>query len=136
MCEISINASSQEEDYEINISGTCAEFANAKKQLNGLTGGVFALKHRLETYCPLSIRHVVIEPVGHSNSVVTAVIEEEAFKLSGDAHAFRKLSEFLASLSNLSAGEHFHLDWFANADMLAPTTANMSFIFFIEAEAD
>ncbi|TGE20988.1 Imm32 family immunity protein [Hymenobacter metallicola] len=132
MCEIAINTSVCQGEYEIDISGTSAEFADVTKQLKALSRGVFPLKHQPNTYHPVAMRQVVIEPVGHSNGVVTAQIEGAEFTLSGDAEAFRKLSAFLTSLSNLSAGEHWHLDWFANDDLLAPATAHMAFVFSIE----
>lgn len=81
----------------------------------------------------LCLHQVLIEPMSQSDGVVTVLLEEKALKLSGDAQAFQKLRAFLLSLSNLAAGEHFHLDWFANEDLLAPSTANMSFVFSLEA---
>jgi hypothetical protein len=133
MCDIAINTNLFQDEYELAISGTRAEFTHVTKQLKDLSEGAFALKYKPDKYYPLPIHQVLIAPISQSDGVVTVLIEEKALKLSGDAQAFQKLSAFLLSLSNLAAGEHFHLDWFANEDLLAPTTANMSFVFSLEA---
>jgi hypothetical protein len=63
MCEIAITTSLHQEEYEIEISGTCTEFARVTKHLKALSGGVFALKHKPDTYYPVPMRHVLIEVV-------------------------------------------------------------------------
>lgn len=132
MCEIAIKTSLHQGEYEIGIWGTRAEFANLTKPFTGLSRRVFLLKLLPEPYYPVPMQQVVVEPVVHSNGVVTVQIDGSEFTLSGDAQAFLKLTAFLESLSNLSIGEHWHLDWFDNEDLLAPATANMSFVFYIE----
>lgn len=135
MCEIAINTSSHQEqsEIEISISGTCAEFASASKRLNGLSTGVFPLKHKLDRHYPVLMRQLTIKPMHQSNGVITARIDGAALNLSGDTQAFGKLTEFVANVSTLDAGGHVHLDWFANTDLLSPATDNMSFVFYIEA---
>ncbi|MFC6225310.1 hypothetical protein ACFP2F_18830 [Hymenobacter artigasi] len=133
MCEIAINISTQEEYSEIDISGTEADFASAAKQLAERSTGVFALNLKPNIYFPLPMKHLSMETVGQSKGVISALIHGAEFKLVGDSQAFRKLTDFVESLVNVPPGGHFHLDWFANADLLAPATADMSFIFSIKA---
>jgi hypothetical protein len=133
MCGIAINISSQQGHFEIDILGATADFASLTKQLTIPAAGVFPLKYKPNTHFPVPMSHLSIEPVGQSKGVITALIEGAELTLSGDAQAFQKLTAFLESLSTLSPGEHFHLDWFANEDLLAPVTANMSFTFSIKA---
>jgi hypothetical protein len=134
MCEIAINTGPHQEhsEIEISISGTCAEYASASKNLNGLTTGVFPLKHKPNKYYPLIISELSVDMMSQSNGVFVAQIEGAELRLSADSQAFRKLTEFLANVSTLDAGGHVHLDWFANPDLLAPATDNMSFVFYIE----
>ncbi|WBA44205.1 hypothetical protein [Hymenobacter canadensis] len=132
MCEVAINISTQQEYSEIDISGNEADFASAAKQLAERSIGIFALKLKPNIHFPLPMRHLSMETVSHSSGVITALIQGAEFKLVGDSQAFRKLTDFVESLGNVPPGGHFHLDWFANADLLAPATANMSFIFSIK----
>jgi hypothetical protein len=133
MCEIAINTNLHKEQVEVEISGTCAGFATVTQQLVKLSTGVFTIKNMPNRYYPTQISRLSLETVVQSSGVITALVDGADFKLSGDVQAFRKLTDFLASLSSLSPGEHFHLDWFANEDLLAPATADMSFVFLIEA---
>jgi hypothetical protein len=133
MCPIAINVSSHQEHTEVDISGTHVDFASVTKQLTDLSTGMFPLKHLPNRYYPVPLSRLSIELLPHSNGVITALTEGAEFRLSGDAQAFQKLTVFLESLSNLPVGEHFHLDWFGNEDLLAPATADMAFVFSIEA---
>lgn len=133
MCEIAINISTQQVPSEIEISGSEAAFANAAKQLAERSTGVFALNPKPNRYFPLPMRHLSMQTVSHSNGVITALMQGAEFRLVGDSRAFRKLTDFVESLANVPPGGHFHLDWLANADVLAPATAEMSFIFSIKA---
>jgi hypothetical protein len=133
MCEIAIHISTQQEYSEIDISGTEADFASAAKQLAERSTVVFALNLKPNIHFSLPMKHLSLETVNQSNGVITALIHGGEFKLVGDSLAFRKLADFVESLGNVPPGGHFHLDWFANADLLAPATADMSFIFSVKA---
>lgn len=133
MSLIAINVNSQQEYSEIDISGTAAEFANFTEHLAKLSTGVLSLKSHPNLYFPISMDQLLIELMDQSDGLLTAQIIGTDFKLSGDPQAFRKLIDFLKSLPNLSPEEHFHLDWFANEDLLAPSTSTMAFIFSMKA---
>jgi hypothetical protein len=133
MCGIAINTSSLQGHSEIDISGKVADFTRFAKQLPDLSSGVVSLRQEPSPYFPMSMSQVIVEPVSQSEGLLTARIEGAGLRLSGDGQAFRKLADFLESLSTLSPGAHFHLDWFANDDWLAPATATMSFIFSLKA---
>jgi hypothetical protein len=133
MSVIAINVNSQQGYHEINISGTAVEFANLAEYLTNLSTGVLSLKNDSNPFFPISMDQLLIELVDQSDGRITAQVTDKDFKLLGDTQAFRKLIDFLESLPNLSPGEHFHLDWFANEDLLAPSTSNMTFIFSMKA---
>ena len=133
MSKIAINISLQQEHFEIDISGNAAGFANLTDYLSRSPTGVFPLKSSPNTYFPMSIKILSTKLVEQSKGLVTAQVSDAELRLMGDPKAFLKLGAFLESLQNLSPGEHFHLDWFSNEDLLAPNTSNMSFIFSIES---
>ena len=87
MCEIAINTGPHREDseIEISISGTCAEYASASKNLNGLTTGGFPLKHKPNKYYPLIISELSVDVMSQSNGVIVAKTEGAELRLSGDS---------------------------------------------------
>ncbi|TGD79765.1 hypothetical protein [Hymenobacter wooponensis] len=136
MSEIAINLSLQEAQYEIDLSGTAAQFASLVNRVNHLTKyspDVLSLRYKPSAY-PTAMRQLWLEQVDQSNGLITVQVNDIILKLLGNSQAFYKLTVFLESLSNLRPGEHFHLDWFSNEDLLAPTTASMSFIFSMEID--
>ncbi|WBO84177.1 hypothetical protein [Hymenobacter yonginensis] len=138
MCELSINVSSLKGEFEghteIDISGTTADFLSFSYCLTEFPTKEFSLRQRPTIYYPISLHHLSLELVDQSNQLITMQIEGVGFKITGDLEAFQKLRSFLESLSNLRPGEHFHLDWFADEDLLAPATTISSFIFSVLAE--
>ena len=136
MSEIAINLSLQEAQYEIDLSGTAAQFASLVNRVNRLTTcspDVLSLRYEPSPY-PEAMSQLWLEQVDQSNGLIEVQINDTVLKLLGDSQAFYKLKVFLESLSNLRPGDHFHLDWFANEDLLASTTANMSFVFSVNKD--
>lgn len=129
MIGIAINVSSNQEYFEIDISGNNIEFTSFTKQLSKNQTGVITLKFEPDNYFPKSIKFLSTALLEDSDGLITAQVIDDEFKLSGDSLAFQKLINFLESVPNLSPGEHFHLDQFDHEDLLAPITSNMSFVF-------
>ncbi|MBT9395500.1 hypothetical protein KLP40_20210 [Hymenobacter sp. NST-14] len=138
MCELSVNVCSLQGEFEghteIDISGTSADFLRFSYCLSEFPTKGFSLRQKPNIYYPKSLHHLSLDLVDQSNRLITMQVEGVDFKITGDLEAFQKLSSFLESLSNLSPGEHFHLDWFADEDLLAPATNTLSFIFSVLTE--
>ena len=138
MCELSINVCSLQGEFEghteIDISGTSADFLSFSNCLIEFSTKGFSLRQRPAIHYPKSLHHLSLELIDQSNQLITMQVEGVDFKITGDLEAFQKLSSFLESLSSLSPGEHFHLDWFADEDLLAPATSTSSFIFSVLTE--
>ncbi|WP_139252460.1 hypothetical protein [Hymenobacter psychrotolerans] len=138
MRELSINVCSLQEEFEghteIDISGTSADFLSFSCCLTEFPAKGFSLRQRPTIHYPTSLHYLSLELVDQSNKLITMQVEGLDFKITGDLDAFQKLRSFLESLSNLRPGEHFHLDWFADEDLLAPATDTLSFTFSVLAE--
>ncbi|MDF7814347.1 hypothetical protein [Hymenobacter sp. YC55] len=138
MCELSVNICSLQGEFEghteIDISGTSADFLSFSYCLTEFPTKGFSLRQIPNIYYPKSLHHLSLELVDQSNRLITMQVEGVDFKITGDLEAFQKLRSFLKSLSSLSPGEHFHLDWFANKDLLTPATDTLSFTFSVLAE--
>ena len=132
MYTIAINVSMQKEYFEIDISGNAVEFASFTNYLSKRPTDIFPLKSKPNAYFPKSMKSLSTELLEQSDGLIAVQIVNNDFRIIGDSQAFLKLVDFLESLPNLSPGEHFHLDWFSNESLLAPSTSNMSFIFFME----
>ncbi|MBX0289516.1 hypothetical protein K3G63_03655 [Hymenobacter sp. HSC-4F20] len=132
MCEIAINVGLLQEYSEVDISGTAAGFVKLAGRLVKNSTGIFSLTLKRNAYFPVTISEVSLELVDQSEGLIDAQIHGTELKISGDSRAFQKLAAFLESLSCVPPGGHFHLDWFSDEDLLAPTTSTMSFIFSVE----
>jgi len=133
MSEIAINISEPQEGVEINISGNASAFTALADHLSKNTTSILLLKSEPNAYFPRKMEFLSTVLLEQSNGLITVQVIDAEFRLVGDSQAFQKLGSFLESLENLIPGEHFHLDWFANGDLLAPDTADMSFIFWMES---
>lgn len=134
MPEIAINVNLQQECYEVNISGTAAAFATFTNHLINLSTAVYSLDKSPNIYFPTQLDRLSVRLVDQSSGLISVQIDNEEFNIVGDEQAFMRFADFAESLQNLSPGEHFHLDWFANENLLSPTTSNMVFIFSMRAQ--
>lgn len=132
MCGIAINVGLLQGHSEVAVSGTAAGFVKLAGCVAEISTGVCSLTPKRNAYFPVAVSEVAWEIIDQSEGLIAAQIHGTELKISGDSQAFQKLAAFLESLSCMSPRGHFHLDWFSNEDLLAPTASTMSFIFSVE----
>ncbi len=116
---------------QVEVSGSWQALAGLGALLKRATAPVTVpLGEYSNTFYPVSVRALHIEPQTQSGGRLTVSVDQIAMVLKGDAEAFDKLGQSLENCFDRHSrpGHHFHLDYYEGNDLLNQTNCSLIFM--------